>query len=69
MAIFEFSGPRVQKWGPETRIFKLICNEDPEINVFLKFEGPTSKIENFKILAIFENFLKNFKSPNQNLGI
>ena len=25
----------------------------------VKYEGPTLKIENFKILAIFENFLKN----------
>ena len=66
MAIFEFSGPRGQNWGPETRIFKLICNKNPKINVFLKFEGPTSKIENFKILAIFENFLKNFGALNQN---
>ena len=49
--------PRGQNWGPETRIFKLICNKNPKINVFLKFEGPISKIENFKILAIFENFL------------
>ena len=66
MAIFEFSGPRGQNWGPETRIFILICNKNPKINVFLKFEGPTSKIENFKILTIFENFLKNFGALNQN---
>ena len=65
MAILSFLGPRVQKWGPETRIFKLICNENPKINVFLEFEGPTLKIKNFKILTIFEIFLKNFGALNQ----
>ena len=63
-----FPGPRGHNWGPETRIFKLICNKNPKINVFLKFEGSTLKIENFKILAIFENFLKNFGALNQNSG-
>ena len=37
-------------------------------NTILKFELPSSKNEKVKNLAIFESFLKNFESPNQNSG-
>ena len=68
LAIFEFSGPRGQKRGPETKKSQLICHQDPKIYASPKFEGPTLKMKNFKILKIFENFLKNFESLNQKSG-
>ena len=69
LSIFEVSGPKGQKLGPETKIFQSLHNQDPEIYKSLKFGVPTLKNEKFQILAIFEKFLKNFKSPNQNSGL
>ena len=66
LSIFEVSGPKGQKLGPETKIFQLIRNQDSKIYISLKFGVPTLKNEKFQILAIFENFLKNFGTLNQN---
>ena len=50
-AIFELSGPRGQKRGPETKKFK--SNKDLKIYVTLKFEGPTLKNEKFQNFGHF----------------
>ena len=52
-AIFELSGPRGQKRGPETKKFQLISNKDLKIYVNLKFEGPTLKNEKFQNFGHF----------------
>ena len=52
-AIFELSGPRGQKRGPETKKFQLISNKDLKIYVTLKFEGPTLKNEKFQNFGHF----------------
>ena len=53
LAIFEFSGPRGQKRGPETKQNQLICHQDPKIYASLKFEGRTLKNEKFQNLEKF----------------
>ena len=69
LSIFEVSGPKGQKLGPETKIFQSLRNQDPKIYISLKFGVPTLKNEKFQILAIFEKLLKNFQSLYQKCGL
>ena len=45
-----FGGPGAD-WGPQTKNFQLIWNQDPKMSVISNFEGSTFKNKNFRILT------------------